>query len=540
MKLIARLQHIDQQVVQQGHITAEALMENAGAQVAAVVQSHCRPEQRGVILCGPGNNGGDGFACARLLYQAGYRQISVIYTGKRYRNEALAQLERLLLLPIPVIQAGEQPQIAQQHIAQSAFIVDALLGSGLNREVAGLELALIEAVARRRQTAPLLWTLSVDLPSGIDGATGQRRGPLAIQADITLTLAVSKPGLHLYPGKALAGMVFLADIGIPARLIDDEPSDYQLITPAMANAWLPSRPADSHKYHYGHVLVVAGSQTMPGAAILCAQAALSAGAGLVTLAAPARVFEQLPLAPEIMRLPLPDTHQLGPQSLSLLSDQWQSGRYTTMAIGPGLGRAPDTQASLAEWLAQLAHSERPVVLDADALNSLAQGEQPPPPLGAQAILTPHVGEAARLLHSDTTTLAADLCQSAQAIRQHYQTTTVLKSAATVIASIHHQTYISPTGNSGMATAGCGDVLTGIIAALAAQYHARGQAIWPAAPLGVYLHGLAGQAALDQRTAYAMRASDLIEALPRAFQELLAQADRDDMGLASGWIPRPHR
>ncbi len=530
MKLIANLQPIDQKAIREAGIPAEMLMEKAGTQVAQAVQQHGQKHQRGVIICGPGNNGGDGFVCARKLYEAGYQSLTVIFTGQQYRAEALANLEKLMLsLPIPLVDAHKQADLALRQIQGADFIVDALFGSGLSRPITGLEAQLIEAMNLQRQeitaSTPRPWVLAVDLPSGIQGDTGRILG-CAVQADATVTLAAAKPGLYLQPGKNHAGALSIADIGIPARLIEEDESPIGLITPALAKSWLPPRLPESHKYHYGNLLVIAGSQAMPGAAILCSEAAMSAGAGLVTLAAPSSVFEQMPLMPEIMRLPLPVQKHIGPAAVAKLQQALTEKKFNTILLGPGLGRDPETVQTILTLLKLFKAFNIPVVVDADGLYALSEH---PLRLTSQFILTPHVGEAARVLGTDSATVSADLLAHAAQLREKTGAQIVLKSSATVVAShtdaSEPRLWISPAGNPGMATAGSGDVLSGIIAALAAQLDAAPEHIippaWSAAPLGVYLHGLAGDASAAELTPYAMRASSITQHLPQAFRQVLA-------------------
>lgn len=528
MKLIANLANVDRQTTLQTGISAAQLMENAGTQVALRVQNSMAPQKHGVVVCGPGNNGGDGFVCARKLYESGYRNIRVIYTGKQYQNESLENLESLLSnFPMTVTDARAHLAQALAEISQADFVVDALFGSGLNRNIEGLEAALIEAINQRSQ-ADTGWVLAVDMPSGIDSTSGAILG-VAVKANQTITFAVGKPGLYLHPGKSHAGSIQVADIGIPTRLLAEEPSPYRLIDVNQARSWLTPRQPDSHKYHYGHVLVIAGSQTMPGAAVLCAEAAASCGAGLVTLASVPSVFQQVPCAPEIMRLPLPDLQQLGPASEAILSAELSTGRFDSVIIGPGLGRSPETVCAVQALLTLLKDTGLPVIVDADALFALSRQAIP---LSDQAILTPHVGECANLLGWETGAVHHNLLQAAQAVRERFQASVVLKAATTVIApalppgSLEQEQplYLSPTGNPGMATAGCGDVLSGVIGGLVGQRHAQKHSIWPAAPLGVYLHGLAGDQAAQWRTCHALRASDVTQALPAGFRLILGETN----------------
>lgn len=540
MKLIANLAEIDRKATLQAGISAKELMDNAGQQVAQAVLNAMTPDKRGVILCGPGNNGGDGFVCARLLLDAGFKQLSVVYTGSNYRNEALTHLETLMQRPISLINAHQQETVATHALKTADFVVDALFGSGLSRNIGGVEARLIQALTERRtQSTPATpWVLAVDLPSGIDGATGQCRG-IAAQADVTLTLAASKPGLYLYPGKTHAGTVTVADIRIPHTLIEEDDSTLALLDTPTARLGLPKRPADGHKYTFGHVLVLAGSAAMPGAAILCAEVAMNAGAGLVTLATPQAVLAQCRLMPEVMRHPLPDTDHLTPAGADAVLAFLAAGKFAALVIGPGLGRNPATVEAVSKLVQTLSLPEKnalPVILDGDALYAL--GEQKTV-LNSQFILTPHVGECSRLLGISSQDINANLPEAARQAQERYQATVVLKAASTVIAvqpsSQQHnqpasplppdsphsiQQWISPFGNAGMATAGSGDVLAGIIAAMAAQRHAQGFSIPPAALVGVALHGLAGDAAAAELTPYALHASQITDYLPKAFQVLL--------------------
>jgi len=529
MKLISNLQEIDRKAVSQAGIQAKTLMESAGEQVAKAVQRHCGKEQRGVIVCGPGNNGGDGFVCARKLHEAGYQDLTVVYTGQRYRNESLENLESLMMaVSIPLINAQSQLELAKKQIQSSDFVVDALFGSGLGRPIENLEAELVHAINSARQMKDA-WTLAIDIPSGVDGATGQVLG-CAVQADMTVTLASPKPGLYLQPGKSCAGSVSLVDIGIPSYLVMEDESPYRLITLSDAKSWLPVRQADSHKYKHGSVLVIAGSLSMPGAAVLCSEAAMSAGAGLVTLAAPRAVFQQLPLLPEIMRLSLPDEEYLSEQSIQFLQDALATQKYNTIVLGPGLGRADTTIQTILNLMTYLKTLNLPVIVDADGLYALSKHELR---LSEQFVLTPHVGECVRLLDMESAQVSANLLHAAAQVRTKYGAQAVLKSASTVIASLatneaednnstQNPTWITPTGNPGMATAGSGDVLTGIIGAMAAQIHAQSSSnTWQAATLGVYLHGLAGDAAAKNLTQYGMSASQITRHLPQAFQQVLS-------------------
>ena len=342
-----------------------------------------------------------------------------------------------------------------------------------------------------------------------------------MQASHTVPFATGKPGLYLYPGKAHAGEITVADIGIPSRFIEEDESPLRLLTHASASQWIPKRKPDSHKGNFGHALVVAGSQPMPGAAILCAEAAMCAGAGLVTLAAPGSVFEQVPLMPELMRLPLSNAQHLDAACITELKELLQRKTFNALAIGPGLGDKPETFQAILNLLEHAKTLNIPVIVDADGLNALASQ---PMPLNERFILTPHIGECVRLLQQPKDQILGNLPKAAQHCREQYEATVALKSASTVVAcnEAHQRLWVASAGNAGMANAGCGDVLTGVIASLAAQCHAMDLPLWQAAPLGVHLHSIAGNAAATALTQYTMRASDITRHLPDAFRTMLAQ------------------
>jgi hydroxyethylthiazole kinase-like uncharacterized protein yjeF len=526
-RLMANLTVLDQRAVAQAGIPTATLMENAGQALAqAVFWKNFAPGTPGVILCGPGNNGGDGFVVARLLLAAGFEGLTVVYTSTSYRGEALENLEYLLTRPIAVINAKTQTAAALAVLDEAGFVIDALFGSGLSRPIIGLEASLLKCLQQRRENNSLSipWVLAADIPSGVDAATGQVLG-IAVEADETVVFALGKPGLYLQPGKSLAGQLTLADIGLPEILLLEDDTDCCLMSLAQARRWLAPRPAWGHKNTFGHVVVVAGSKSMPGAAVLCSEAAMSAGCGLVTLGAPQSVFSQIALMPEIMRYEAADTSHWTPQGLDAVLEAFVLKNSHAIALGPGLGRAPETLDAVHEALQQLKENPKapPVVLDADVLFALAQCKIL---LNERFVITPHVGECAHLLDMRTDEISADLLSAARLLRERFQCQVVLKSATTVVALLGDSLpfsegcWISPWGNSGMATAGSGDVLTGIIAAQAAQAFAQGLPLHWAVTLGVALHGLAGDAAAAQQTEYACHASDIRRSFPKAFYRLL--------------------
>lgn len=514
MKLIPNLTRIDRTAIESMGIPGLLLMEEAGRQVAEVVAR--RHRERGghasvVIVCGKGNNGGDGFVCARRLTMLGVGPVTVIHTAsaQELRGDALTNFNLLQYVPVAVVPASPLPA-ALDRIARADIVVDALFGSGLSKPIEGLEAELIETLNRNPSV------IAVDLPSGIDSSTGQPLGT-AVLASETVTFATSKPGLHVYPGKGHAGFLHCVDIGLPASLIEADESPFQLLTNDWVRAHLPRRSPEGHKYTFGHVLVVAGSRRMPGAAVLTAEAVLRSGAGMVTLAAPEAVFSTIEVPAEVVRLPLPPSVAdglVGVESLDALKAVLPG--VDTVALGPGLTQEASVSDFLEAFLPALQTFSGSVVVDADGLNLLARlkERQPALMLSERFILTPHGGEASRLLGASAKSSGGPL-EVVRRLQMTYGAQVVLKSGAPVIATTEGRVWISPVGNDGMATAGSGDVLTGVIAGLSAQGVPSALAIL----CGTYLHGLAGDKAEDALSAYSMTARDITRHLGSAFQHI---------------------
>ncbi|MEK3785137.1 NAD(P)H-hydrate dehydratase [Paenibacillus sp. FSL K6-1230] len=478
------------------------------------------------ILTGKGNNGGDGLVAARHLQDAGIR-VTIVYADAplQLRAEAAEQRNIVEALGIPALVWGED-QVEWEH---GTGIVDALLGTGTSGAPRSHYAALIQAA--NDSGLPIV---AVDIPSGLDADTGETHEP-CIRASLTVALACLKRGLTQYPGAEYAGKIVVRYIGIPASAIRRQDVQVQLLTEALLEQQLEidvsrSRQADGHKGTYGHVLVVGGTLEMSGAGLMASRAALRIGCGLVTWALPAALLpHMIGAAPELMLRGVSGNQATGTgktdrDQLSSSEDDREEGwsAYTVqsllelavqrdvVAIGPGLGRfSEDT-----DWLRQLWEGiEAPLVLDADALNILADaGDEAlswSRPNGGPVILTPHPGEMSRLLGVPTKELQRDRISAAMQYARTRRVTLVLKGARTVVATPDGQVYVNTTGHAGMATAGAGDVLTGIIAGLLAQ----GLNPTQAATFGVRLHGLAGsQAAAHRMNAASVIAGDIIEAL----------------------------
>lgn len=483
----AQMKAADEKEISRG-TPSRTLMERAAKAALAVLKEHF-PTERVLFLCGGGNNGGDGLAMARFFAEEGGNAL-VCYAGtwqngtpdtQKMSAECAAQYA-LLPPDLPV-----QRELALEGVSA---VADALFGIGLTREIVGEQAELIQSI-----NASSIPVLAVDIPSGVDADSGAVRG-VAIRATHTVSMAAYKFGHFLFPGTLLCGKLHLADIGIPV------PQDAARLLEERDLSLLPPRPARAHKGTFGRVLVIGGCYGMSGAAYLAAKAAYRAGAGLVEILSPEanRVIYQTQL-PEAL-LTLYDPENLDKSTLRAAID-----RADAIAIGMGLGNAPIVTKLLDTVLSR---AKVPVVVDADALNELSRGGEIRARLAtckAPLILTPHLGEAARLLECRIPQIAADPVGAATVMARTLAAVTVLKDARTVITDGVHLS-LNAKGNSGMATGGCGDVLAGVIAA----FLAAGVPPYQAASLGVLAHAMAGDAAMEKRGSHALMASDVIEAL----------------------------
>ena len=465
------------------------LMEHAAQEIVRALSELAPAEARVLFLCGSGNNGGDGCAAARLwLQRGGKASVWMLRSPSQMRGDAGINAALLKSCGAEVtVLYGEAPEIPDG----CAAAVDALFGTGLSRALEG---AALEAVRRVRASG--LPVVAVDIPSGVDGATGQIEGE-ALPASVTVAFHRAKHGHLIYPGRAYAGRLIVADIGI---LPDwDGAQGIDVLEAEDARALLPSRPTDGHKGTFGHVLTVAGSEGMGGAASLCAEAALRAGCGLVTAACPLPVLSVLQArVPCAMAQVVSDGFALDAGAADAL-ERLARGKGA-LALGPVLGRSEETWTAIEP----LVSGDTPKVVDADALFLMAQyGGR----AGANTVLTPHPGEMARLCGTSTKSILAAPVDYAQQLAADTGTCVLLKGSTTVIVQ-GEDTAMNVTGCDAMGTGGCGDVLTGVIAGLMGQ----GASCWDAARLGAFYHGLAGEAAARQRGARAVTALDLLDCL----------------------------
>ncbi|CAM9261725.1 unnamed protein product, partial [Discosporangium mesarthrocarpum] len=449
---------LDEATIEGRGVPGEVLMENAGrALVVPAMRQRARsgrPEGPVLVVAGAGNNGGDGFVVARHLFGEGV-PVEVVLVGdaQTLPPDAAANWRRLENAAVPscAVAADEAAPVVEALLASASVVVDALFGTGLQRDLEGGVAAVVEAVNAAR--AGGLRVVAVDSPSGVESATGAVLGT-AIVADETITISLPKLGLVLEPGARHAGRIRVARIGI----VDPDPGDarrVELWNARAASARFPDRGAAGHKGTFGHVLVIAGSTGKCGAGALSSRAAARAGAGLVTLAYPAGLEPELAALPvEVMSSPVASTEDGGfaldgeKAALELASSR------DVVALGPGLGRHPETDALVQRLVTEL---DRPLVLDADGLNALANAPERLRERDAPTVITPHPGEAARLLGVATAEVNADRLEAARRLSALTGAVAVLKGARTMIASPEGPTIVTPTGGPALATGGTGDV-----------------------------------------------------------------------------------
>jgi NAD(P)H-hydrate epimerase len=514
------MQAVDRAAIKELGIPGPVLMENAAIGVVDAIGESYPEAESAAIFCGPGNNGGDGLAIARHLAVRGYDvQVFLAFSGKKPSSDAAAQLGICRRMELPIIDLGEEEEDLAEAVAvarEADLIVDALYGTGLARPLSGPLVTLIQDL----NDLPVP-RVAVDIPSGLHGSRAEIFGP-HIEADLTVTFAAFKIAHIFAPAADAMGDLVVADLGIPPALVEQAEGGLHLLDAEELAALVPERPAAGHKGDFGHVLIVAGSPGKAGAAILAARAAVRAGTGLVTAAVPEPLLATVDLGSvESMTLALPagPGGQLAAAAVDRLLAAAEGKQ--AVALGPGLGQEEETAEAIRRLVREIA---LPLVIDADGINAFAgrageiAGRRQ---AGRETVLTPHPGELGRLLGISTAEVQADRVAAARRAAQETGAVVVLKGHLTLVAipgaagEGEPEVHVNPTGNSGMATGGTGDVLTGLLAGLLAQGLPAGEA----ACLAVYLHGLAGDLVAARRGDRGLAAGDLAEALPVAFRAL---------------------
>jgi hydroxyethylthiazole kinase-like uncharacterized protein yjeF len=500
----------DQACIAQG-TPVSVLMENAGKRVAEETQSYLKSLGQQYVLCliGAGNNGGDGLVAARYLHDWGAK-VSVYLCSKRPEDDENLKLVRER--NIDCIETAKDKEIKQLDglLATATCVIDALLGTGKMRPLEGTFKSVLEKVNKAKEDRKIN-IIAVDLPSGMDADTGAV-DPACPYADVTVTLAFPKPGQYSFPGAERVGKLKIADIGIPASL--GEISTTELLTSDRARELLPKRPPNANKGTFGKVLVAAGSINYTGAAYLACSGAMRVGAGLVTLATATTLHPIFASKlTEVTFLPLPEEHPgvISGTAAGIVTGQYS--QYNTFLAGCGLGQNQSTVEFIEALLTEKGLPA--TVLDADGLNILSKIPDWHQRIAGNLILTPHPGEMSRLCGLSVEEIQLDRLNTGKKYATEWHKTIVLKGAHAIIAGPDGRCAISPFANPGLATAGTGDVLAGVIAGLVAQ----GLPLFEAACLGVYLHGEAGEMIRNMLGDTGMIASDLLTALPVVIKEI---------------------
>jgi hydroxyethylthiazole kinase-like uncharacterized protein yjeF len=528
----AEMREVDRLTTERFGIPGEELMESAGKNVAEVFLEKYKERNgklpgRVSVLCGKGNNGGDGFVVARAL-KSRVEQVKVFLFAEpgELRGDAAKNYERWKGLgeEVALVRSEGEWEKAWRGVAASEVIVDALLGTGIRGGASGLLAQVIENVNRFSQDAKAVWPawiVAVDTPSGLPSDGEAAQGPV-LRAHLTVTFTAPKIGQLVSAEAGSCGALVVREIGTPAALVEEVGKGKLRWAGPEEFSELPlQRAAESHKGLYGHVLLVAGSVGKTGAAVLCGQAALRGGAGLVTLATPEPALATVAAAQaEYMTEALPAT-----ASGTIASEAARLGGFATLlhgmtvlGIGPGIGTHPETQEFVRSVVA---HADLPIVLDADGLNAFAgQAEILANRRSGHLVMTPHPGEMARLCGLATPEVQADRIRIAVEFAGKWNAVVLLKGYHTVIAAPNGDVFVNTTGNAGLAKGGSGDVLTGLLAALIAQFGARD--LYRVVALGAYLHGRAAELVSAEGDESGVLAGEVAGAVPVARRKLLQE------------------
>lgn len=500
------MQRMDSLTIESYGIPGRVLMENAGRGATDVlIESHPDIYRKKVgVIAGRGNNGGDGFVIARCLAQKGIRPVVYLLAEKeKVQGDAAANLDLLAPIKVPVVELADRESFIEHKssMGEIHLWIDAIFGTGLNADVKGFFKEIIEFINSMNKEV-----FAVDIPSGLNSDTGRPCG-VCIRADTTATFAFAKPGHILFPGAGFTGRLEVVDIGIPDFIADKVQPAQHLLTKDYVRSIFRPRSPETHKGDSGHLLIVAGSPGKTGAAAMTAISAMRVGAGLVTLGIPESLNPVLEtMVTEVMTFPLAETgegmlHESSfDQIIKLLSGK------RCLAIGPGIGTDDKTKELVSRLVCA---SKVPVVIDADALNCLADDVAVLKKVKVPLVLTPHPGEMARLAGTTVREVQKDRISSAREFAVTFGVNLVLKGASTIIAHQDGKIFINPTGNSGMASGGMGDVLTGIISGLVSQ----GYPPETAAGVGVFIHGATADGLAEETGPIGFLATDVMGAIP---------------------------
>ena len=513
MKVVTsqQMREIDRKAIEENNLSGLILMENAGLRIFQSLKniySDLRLKKV-IIFAGSGNNGGDGFVVARHLHNYGVKaKVFLLTPFDKIKGEAGKNLNIINKIGIELIEVETvKLEEIQKTLHDSDLIIDAILGTGLQGKVTGLKAKIIDLINIANKEV-----VAIDVPSGLGIDTGKIEG-ICIKAAHTITLALPKIGLLIFPGASYAGKVTVEDIGIPSYLLKNIKIKTNIVTKEIVKSLLPFRSNYSHKGSFGKVLICAGSVGMTGAAYLASEAAMRSGTGIVTLGIPRSLNSIMEIKlTEVMTLPLAETEKqsLGEEAektiLKLIDN------YSVLGIGPGISRQAETKRLARKIIEK---SSIPSVVDADAIYALSEELTILKKNKTPLVITPHYGEMAKLTNKDVGFILNNQLDITREVAQKYGIVVVLKGARTIIANKEGEAYINVGDNSGMAAGGSGDVLTGIICSLIAQ----GADCFSAAISGVYIHGLAGNLARDIKGKRGMIAGDILSQIPQAFLNL---------------------
>jgi len=518
MKIVSceQMREMDKRAISRGTPGIE-LMERAGTGLVSVLREEIADiaKKKFVVFVGSGNNGGDGLVVARRLKELGVRvRVALLAEEGEMKEDTKTNLTRARGAEIDTIPLKDlSTEGIREEISNSDIIVDAIFGTGFSGIISGIARDTIEAINSSRKYA-----IACDIPSGVNGDTGEVGGT-CVASDLTVTFAYPKRGLFLYPGYRFAGSIKVVDIGIEE---EDLPSKWSMLTSSEIREILPKRRRDAHKKDFGHVLILAGSSGMTGAATLTCQGALRVGAGLVTLGIPESLNTVMEVKiTEAMTLPLPETEErsLSSKGVGKILDFIERRRVDVIVIGPGLSTNRDTGKLVKKILYEV---DLPCILDADGINLLVE-EASLAKARAEIIITPHPGELGRLLGKKTEEIQRERIRYAFQFSKENNLICVLKGYQTVVVK-GEDIFINPLGNPGMASGGSGDVLSGMIGGLVGQLRLTKSedkdGLLSAAIAGVYLHSLAGDMARGDKGEMGLIASDIVEKIPGAVREVL--------------------
>jgi NAD(P)H-hydrate epimerase len=506
MKLVTskQIQEIDSIAIQKYRISSLTLMENAGSSVARIILEQVQPKGPLLVVVGKGNNGGDGLVVARFLLEAGLEvEIALFGDPKTFSKDSQTNWQKLKELDPNIVTIYDDSNLDKfsEVLRRAKYVVDAIFGTGLSNEVRGKYAKVIDKI--NAHVAPVI---AIDIPSGLSADTGQPLGT-AIYARLTVTFGLPKLGHVLPPAPEHVKELHVADIGFPQDLLSAYKTATHIITPDLFKDYFISRSEDAHKGDFGHVLVLAGSTGKMGAGWLTSKAALRSGAGLVTFGMPSTAFERFDNRfAEVMVEPIEDRKSGHFVADSLANIKTLCQKKSVVAFGPGIGTHRNTAEATVAIASKL---NIPLVIDADALNNISGNLKMLQRRLKETVLTPHPGEMSKLTKLDTKSILKNRVDVVRSFSVSNKIFTVLKGNRTLVGTPKGRIFVNTTGNPGMATAGMGDALTGMIAAFIARKMPTLEAVLAA----VYIHGLAGDLTSSKKGEVGMITSDLIENIP---------------------------